>query len=185
MIKINLLPKRDVKKTVKKFELRLPSRITKILIIPIGITLIILSVVFLHTEATKSELNKDIDAKKKVIQELQKKIAEVKKFEAMNKDIEEKTELIENLKKMQSAPVNILSAVAKKLPEGVWLTAVTTSDDSVTVDGMAFSNFNVVTFVENLKATPDFQDVALIESQQTELEKQLVYKFIVKFKIKV
>jgi len=87
----------------------------------------------------------------------------------MNKDIEAKTKLIENLKRMQSAPVNILSIVVKKIPDGVWLTGLN-YDETITVEGIGFSNLNVVAFVENLKETPELQDVYLVESQQTEFE---------------
>lgn len=183
MIKINLLPERKVKKERKKVEIKLSGEIGKKLAIPIVITLVILLAIFAYCESTKSSLEKQIDEQKKKLELLQKKIQEVKKFEAMNKDIEEKTKLIENLKKMQSAPVSILSIIVKKLPDGVWLTGLS-FNDVVTVEGMGFSNLNVVQFVENLKATQELQDVYLVESQQTEFEKQNVYKFTLKFKLK-
>lgn len=184
MIKINLLPKKEIKKTGKKIEISLSGNVVKRLAIPAGLTLIVLVAIFAYCEITKSALEKDIQAQKNSLEGLQKKIQEVKKFEAMNKDIETKAKLIENLKKMQSAPVSILSIVVKKLPDGVWLTGLT-FDDTVTVEGIGFSNLNVVQFVDNLKATPELQDVYLVESQQTEFEKQAVYKFTVKFKLRV
>lgn len=184
MIKINLLPKKEIKKPYKKFQISLSEEIIKKFAIPAGITIGIVLAVFAYCEYTKSEYQKDIDTQKKVLSELQGKIAEVKKFEAMNKDIEAKTKLIESLKKMQSAPVSILSTVVKKLPDGLWLTGLQ-FDGTVTVEGIGFSNLNVVAFVDNLKATPELQDVYLVESQQTEFEKQIVYKFIIKFKLKV
>ncbi|MGB9710735.1 MAG: PilN domain-containing protein [Thermodesulfovibrio sp.] len=184
MIKINLLPKKEVKKEGKKIEIKLSGDIVKKLSIPAGLTLIVLAAILFYCELTKSALEKDIQLQKRTIEGLQKKIQEVKKFEAMNKDIEAKAKLIENLKKMQSAPVSILSIVVKKLPDGVWLTGVA-FDNTVTVEGIGFSNLNVVQFVDNLKATPELQDVYLVESQQTEFEKQAVYKFTVKFKLKV
>nr|WP_274703111.1 PilN domain-containing protein [Thermodesulfovibrio thiophilus] len=85
---------------------------------------------------------------------------------------------------MQSAPVNILSIVVKKIPDGVWLTGLN-YNETITVEGIGFSNLNVVAFVENLKETQELQDVYLVESQQTEFEKQAVYRFIVKFRLKV
>ncbi|WP_353684114.1 PilN domain-containing protein [Thermodesulfovibrio sp. 3907-1M] len=184
MIKINLLPKKEIKKAGKKIEIKLSGEIVKKLAIPVGLTLIVLVAILVYCEITKSALEKDIQLQKRTIEGLQKKIQEVKKFEAMNKDIEAKAKLIENLKKMQSAPVSILSIVVKRLPDGVWLTALT-FDNTITVEGIGFSNLNVVQFVDNLKATPELQDVYLVESQQTEFEKQAVYKFTVKFKLKV
>uniref|UniRef100_A0A7C4EQ51 Type IV pilus assembly protein PilN n=1 Tax=Thermodesulfovibrio aggregans TaxID=86166 RepID=A0A7C4EQ51_9BACT len=184
MIKINLIPKREIKKAGKRLEDRVSGEVLRKLIIPAGITVVFLILVFAYCEITKSDLQKEIETQKKTIEGLQKKIAEVKKFEAMNKDMEMKTKLIENLKRMQSAPVNILSIVAKKLPEGVWLTGLS-YDDSITVEGFGFSNLNVVAFVENLKSAEQLQDVHLVESLHSEYEKQSVYKFIIKFKLRV
>lgn len=183
MIKINLIYRRETKRPGRRPEGRLPAEVIKKLIIPAGITIGVLIAVLAYCEFTKSDLQKEIETQKKTIEGLQKKIAEVKKFEAMNKDIEMKTKLIENLKKMQSAPVNILSIIAKKLPDGIWLTGLS-YDDSITVEGFGFSNLNVVSFVESLKATPELQDVHLVESLHTDYEKQGVYKFIIKFKLR-
>lgn len=184
MIKINLLPKRELKKTDKKFQINLSGEILKKFIFPIGITIMIMLSIVAYFEYTKSEYQKEIETQKNVLSSLQKKIAEINKFEAMNKDIERKTKLIESLKKMQSTPVSILNFVVKKLSDGVWLTGLH-YDDTVTVEGIGFSNLNVVAFVDNLKATPELQDVYLVETQQTEFEKQTVYKFIIKFRLKV
>lgn len=182
MIKINLIQRKETK-AVRRLEGRLPAEVIKKLLIPVGITMVVLIAVLAYCEFTKSDLQMEIERQKNTIEGLQKKIAEVKKFEAINKDIESKTKLIENLKKMQSVPVNILSIVAKKLPDGIWLSGLS-YDDTVTVEGFGFSNLNVVAFVENLKATPELQDVHLVESLHAEYEKQSVYKFIIKFKLR-
>ncbi|MCS7164507.1 MAG: PilN domain-containing protein [Thermodesulfovibrio sp.] len=184
MIKINLLSKKDIKKLNKRDQIQVLGEIVKRIWIPFIITVAIVLAIFAYFEYLKSEYQKEIEKQKQLLTSLQKKIAEIKRFEAMNKDIENKTKLIESFKKMQSAPVNILSTVVKKLPEGVWLTGLQ-FDDAVTVEGIGFSNLNVVAFVDNLKSTPELQDVYLVESQQTEFEKQSVYKFIVRFKLRV
>jgi len=184
MIKINLLPKEERKKKVsKKVELKISKEILKRLVLPIGITIVLLGAIFAYMELTQSSLKKDIEKQKFTLSQLQKKIEEVKKFESLNKDVENKIKIVEDLRKMQATPVTILNNIVKKIPDGVWLAGIT-YDGAITIEGYGFSNLNVVAFVENLKGTPEFQDVSLVESQQTEYDKVPVYKFIVKCNLK-
>lgn len=183
MIKINLLPKKEVKKVAKP-EIKISWDILRKIAIPIGCTVVILVILFGYCEIKKSNLQKTVDQERATLQALQKKIAEVKKFEAMNKDFENKVKLIENLKRMQSAPLVVLSNIVKKIPDGVWLTTIK-YENEITLEGIAFSNLNIVNFVENLKTVNEFADVSLVESQQTEYEKQQLYKFAIKFKYRI
>lgn len=184
MIKINLLPKAEVKKVGKKVEVRLTGDILKKLLIATAIPALLIIVVLAYFEFTKTNIQKDIEKNRKILAELQKKIDEIKKFEVLNKEFERKTKLIEDLKNKQSAPVTLFSTIAKKVPDGVWLTSMGYNEGTISLEGFGFSNFNVVSFVENLKSSPEFQDVNLTESQKSEYEKAPVYKFIINLKLK-
>jgi len=124
MIKINLLPKGEVKRAARPIAEGVSKDILLKLFLPIGVVVLLVLAVFAYMEITKSSLKKEIEDQKKIFLQLQQKIDEVKKIEALNKDIETKTKLIEELKRKQSAPVTILSSIAKILPEGVWLTEI-------------------------------------------------------------
>lgn len=184
MIKINLLPKKEIKKAAIPAEIGVSKDILLKLGLPILLTILIVLAVFAYMEMTKSNLRKEIDQDKKTLTQLQQTIEEVKKIEQLNKEIETKTKILEDLRKLQGIPVLLLNNIPKKLPEGVWLTGLNYDNRSVSIEGMAFSNLNIVAFVENLKSIADFQNVNLVESQQTEFDKVLVYKFIIKFDIK-
>lgn len=184
MIKINLLPKREVKRAAIPTEIGLSKDILLKLGLPVSIAIFLVIAVFAYMEITKSSLKNDIEQNKKNLAQLQQKIEEVKKIEQMNKEIEIKTKIIEDLKKMQSTPVMLLNTVSKKLPEGVWLVGLSYENRAVSIEGMAFSNLNIVAFVDNLKSVIDFQNVNLVESQQTEFDKVPVYKFVIKFDVR-
>lgn len=184
MIKINLLPKKEIKKAPRKLELSLPAESLKKIIIPLALTLILIIGIVVYFEITLADLQKEINQQRNTLAGLKQKIDEVKKFESINKEIENKTKLIEDFKRMQAIPLTILSTIVKKLPDGVWISKIN-YDDIVTIEGYAFSNLNVVSFVDNLKSTPQLNEVNLIETSQTEFEKQLIYKFVIKFKLKV
>lgn len=184
MIKINLLPIRDAKRAVRTVDTEATKDILLKLVLPIGITFLLLIAVFAYMEITKSGINKDIEKNKMTLTQLQKKIEEVNKFEQMNRDIEKKNKIIEELRKMQYVPIMLLNTVAKKLPDGVWLTKLTYENKEITIEGMAYSNLNIVAFVDNLKSVNDFQEVNLVESQQTEYEKVSIYRFLIKFNLR-
>jgi len=203
MIKINLLPKGEVKRAARPIAEGVSKDILLKLFLPIGVVVLLVLAVFAYMEITKSSLKKEIEDQKKIILQLQQKIDEVKKIEALNKDIETKTKLIEELKRKQSAPVTILSSIAKILPEGVWLTEINygipikkegggnvekdkekMAEKTIVTKGFGFSNLNIVAFVEALKKSPDFSDINLVETQQTVYDNVPVYKFILEFKLK-
>ncbi|MDI6713972.1 MAG: PilN domain-containing protein [Thermodesulfovibrio sp.] len=203
MIKINLLPKREIKRAASPIGEGVSKDILLKLALPVGVVVLLVLAVFAYMEITKSSLKKEIEDQKKILAQLQQKIEEVKKFEALNKDIETKTKLIEELKKKQSVPVTILSSIAKTLPEGVWLTEVNygmpvkkeggqtadkekekMAEKTIVTKGFGFSNLNIVAFVEALKKSPDFSDINLVETQQTIYDNVPVYKFILEFKLK-
>lgn len=184
MIKINLAPKVEKKKTALPKPSDVSKNILLKLLLPLGLTILLVAGTFAYMEMTKDSLKKDIDQNRKTLAQLQKKIEEVRKIEELNKEIETKTKILEDLQKMKTTPVMLLNTLAKRLPEGVWLTGINYDNKLVSLEGMAFSNLNIVAFVDNLKAVNDFQNVNLIESQQTEFDKVPVYKFIIKFDIK-
>ncbi|GEM_PF-614005 len=205
MIKINLLPKKDTKRSASRdagVEISKESFIK--LALPLSITLLLILAVFAYIEISKKQLKNEIERNKKTFIELQDKIEQVKNFESMNKEIETKTKLIENLKNKQQVPLIILVSVAKNLPDGVWLTELSfgmpdksqsgrSSDKEteklaeknvITVKGFGFSNLNIVSFIESLKKVSEFTDINLVETLQAEYEKVPVYRFVLNFKIR-
>jgi type IV pilus assembly protein PilN len=190
MIRINLLTERKQKKQ-KKIELPLsgegkkPLPFIALLGIVTGVVLlvVVLAVVFLKMKV--SDLKAEYTSNQAKITEYKKKIDEVKKYEALNKAIQQKSNLIETLKKNQSVPVRLLDDVSKLLPDGIWLTSLTFNNPTVSIDGFGYTNVDVVSFVENLKKSPEYSDVYLVETKQGTVEKTEVYNFKLNFKVKI
>jgi type IV pilus assembly protein PilN len=116
--------------------------------------------------------------------DLKKKIDEVKKYEELNKVIQQKTTLIETLKKNQSAPARLLDDISKLIPGEAWLTSVTFNNPQIVVEGVSFSNNDVVAFIDSLKRSPDYIDVYLEETKQGNMENLEVYQFKLNFKVR-
>jgi type IV pilus assembly protein PilN len=191
MIRINLLAER---KQTKQKKVELPPLIGEqkkglgfltLLAIVTGTTILIMALVVFFLQSKVSDLKSEYGANQGKIAEFKKKIDEVKKYEALNKAIQQKSSLIENLKKNQSVPVRLLDDISNLLPDGIWLSAVGYNNPQVTIEGIGFTNMDVVAFVENLKKSPAYSDVYLEETKQAKVDKTDVYNFKLNFKVKI
>jgi len=108
----------------------------------------------------------------------------VKTVEEERKEVADKIGVIEQLKKNQSSLVRLLDEVSKALPQGVNLTSLSESSGQVNIEGTAFTNNDIVRFVDNLKASPLLADVFLLESAQGAQEGIEIYKYKLKFVFK-
>ncbi|MDP2166795.1 MAG: PilN domain-containing protein [Thermodesulfovibrionales bacterium] len=173
MIRINLLP---TKRKVKKKPKPVPNFVI------VGVLLLTASVVasvytryFLNAKIEALETKKAENAKK--IAELNEKIKEVKDFEARNKLFTDRKNIIEDLRKNQSLPVKILDEMSMRLTEGVWLISISITGNNINIDGVGFSNSEIVSFVQNLKASALFKEAYLHETRQAAIEGIEVYTF--------
>jgi type IV pilus assembly protein PilN len=187
MIRINLLVERKQKKQKKEETVviadrkKAPSFIGILLISVIGACFLVGLAYFLlqmNVDSLKDEYKENTVK----ISEFRKKIDEVKKYEDLNKAIEAKSTLIKNLKKNQATPAKLLDDISKLLPADTWVTSMSYNSPQVVIEGVAFANNDVVSFIENLKKSPDYIDVFLEESKQGAVDKVEVYFFKFNFK---
>lgn len=183
MIRINLLSEERKKK--KKKKIKGPSNF----LVTVGLAalsaVLIAGGAALFFKNQVSRLKMNIESNKTKLADLAKKTNEANRYEKLNKEITQRNAIIENLKKNQSIPVKILDNVSTAIPEGVWLVNLAYRDSGVVIEGQAFSNIDIVSYVENLKKSVDFTDVYLEESRQIEVGKVQVYRFKLNFKVKV
>ena len=180
MIRINLLTEKKKKKKIKG-----TANFFVTVGIVCGVTIIVMGTVTFALTLMVSELKEQSRLNAEKITELTRKINEVKKLENLNKEIGQRNTLIETLRKNQAVPVKILNDVSAAIPKGVWLTSMTYKENGVKLEGHAFTNIDIVTYVENLKRSDNFVDVYLEESKQVEFEKVQVYRFNLNFKVRV
>jgi Tfp pilus assembly protein PilN len=178
MIKINLLP------TKKKKSLVLPRPFIYGIIASI-LLLIIMVVVTFYLNKQIATMKTNVFAKEQRLKQLKAKLVEVQNYEKDNQEFREKTRIIEQLKKNQVIPLILLDEVSERLPKGVWLTQLEDEGGTVSIQGFAFTNSDLVSYVQNLKNSKYLSEVMLIESRQTDLEGFSIYKFNLTFKIKV
>jgi type IV pilus assembly protein PilN len=179
MIRINLLPAKR-KKKASEFPIHfIPGIFVSI------ITLVLLVVYFFYLNNQIASIKADRTAKEQRLAEIKEKIKEVENYEKDNEVFREKNKVIEELKAKQAAPLILLDEVSNMLPRGVWLTSLTDNGGIITISGVAFTNPDLVNYVQNLKGSKYMSDVQLIESRQAKIEQSSVYNFSLSFKMKI
>ncbi|NOZ25203.1 MAG: PilN domain-containing protein [Nitrospirae bacterium] len=185
MIRINLLP---VKR--KKKPKPIPGFVVATVVASI---IVIVGVVFAYVNI-KEEI-KTLQARKTAneqkLQELKKKLKALENYETLVKAVERKKGVILQLRKNQGVPVRLMDELSKDLPNGIWLKELKTMGNTVDIEGYAFTNSDVVKYVNRLKKSPLFNSVYLAESKRKEIsaggtkEKIPVYNFKIKLGVKV
>lgn len=165
MLRINLLPIRQLKKRAKA-----TNQIAAAAVVFIAV-LVLLALVGALQAGKISALNEDIAAKQKEKQSFDKVIQELAELEKKRLDLNNKINIINQLKADSSLTVRVLDEVARIIDnKRMWLTQLTQSGGSLTISGYALDNQTVATFMDNLKAeSPFIVDVNLTNSSLSQV----------------
>lgn len=177
MIKINLLPTKRKKKA---------KPIPTFLLSTIAITVvvcIILAILYSVFSSQVSEKQTEVKAKEIQLAALKEKIKDVEDFEKRNTIFEQRNAIIEQLSKNRAVPVKILNEISELLPAGVWINSMDVSGSNIKLGCTAFTNTDVVNYVNNLKKSKLFADVFLQESVETAGSGMTLYSFKLTFKV--
>ena len=178
MIKVNLLP---VKKKKKKQPL--PAFFLSMFLVTLAAVVVLGYLIFLFSGRV-SDRREKVRGNEAKIEELKRKIKDVEDFEKRNVVFQQRKEIIETLGRNKSIPVKILDEINAQLPPGVWLTAMDVKDDKINLNCTAFTNTDVVNYVDNLKNSKLFTDIYLQESVQAQSGGTSLYNFRLNFKVK-
>lgn len=92
------------------------------------------------------------------IAELNKKIAEIKDLRARRDNLLARMEVIQDLQRDRTRIVHLFEDIVRKLPEGVYLTALAKNGGRFTLDGVAQSNARVSDLMNRLDDSVWFTD---------------------------
>ncbi len=156
MIRINLLPVRQMKKKTQALRLLFLSGVA----IVATLVVLLLATGFLSTKVSGLEKNiKDLTARKK---ELDKTLKLIKKLEMQKKLVDQQTGVVNKLKKKSQLTVRILDDIARRTPhERMWLESFAQDPNSLKLSGMALDNRTIANYLEKLKKSPYLANVTL------------------------
>jgi type IV pilus assembly protein PilN len=180
MIKINLLPtKRKPPRKVTELQKQLI-----IAVVVFGGVATSMGLYFLSLNSKIAAKTQEKAAAMAEVERQDKMLREVKNVEEERKKVTDKIGVIEQLKKNQQGPVRLLDEISRAIPVSVDLISMTESGGSINLAGEAFSNEDVVKFVDNLKASKYFTDIYLLETSQKSKEGYELYDYKLQFKYK-
>lgn len=164
MLRINLLPIRQLKKRAKA-----RNQIFSFITLFIFLLLILGAVGFLQT-AKINTIESSIANLKKETQKYAPILAEIKRLEKAKKNLENKISIIKKLKRDSSTTVHILDEVANKVDsKRMWLKSLKQQGQSLSLTGIALDNRTVAQFMEALKESPYISIVNLSNASLTKV----------------
>jgi type IV pilus assembly protein PilN len=147
MIRVNLLPHRQIKRAAKQREFGLMAAMAA------GAAC---AVVFLGWQFLSAQNNAQLERNsrlEKANTELDKQIADIKDLKDQINNVLERKHVVENLQTNRSQAVVILDELTRQLPEGVYLKSIKQAGNLITLDGVADTNARVATLVRNLSVS--------------------------------
>jgi type IV pilus assembly protein PilN len=159
MLRINLLPVRQLKKRAKARN-QIISAIVALcsLLVLLGIVGILQKRTISATQTTIADLTKKKDAYGPML-------AEIEMLKNQKQELERKTAVINKLRTESSITVRVLDEVAKNVDNSrLWLESLSQQSASLSLTGVALDNETVAQFMDKLKASKVIADVNLTSS---------------------
>lgn len=159
MLKINLLPVRQLKKRAKA---------RKQLFGMSGLFILVLAVLMIAggLQAHKiSSLQTDITALQHEKDSYTSTLNKIAKLKKDREELKRKTDIIKQLKSESSLTVRVLDEVANRIDnQRMWLDSLNQANSSLKLSGIALDNQTIAQFMDNLKDSPFVRDVTLTSS---------------------
>jgi len=166
MILINLLPWREQQREWRRKQFFI------ILIISLAITLFI---AFLFYFTIKTQLRAELSANQYLTSEIStvdNKIVEIQKLKGQRLELIERMRLIGSLQAERASTIHLFDQMVRIVPEGVYLSEVQRSGETVLLTGKAESNSRVSELMRHIEASKWLADPVLtqIKAEDDETE---------------
>ena len=178
MIRINLLPHREAKRSQRRREFNF---------ILVGIVIGALALWYVgklyldERIATQQRRNDLLTLENKKLGE---QIEEIKKLKDQTAALLARKQVVETLQVNRSASVKLIDQLVRQLPDGVYLKAVKQTGQKINMVGLAQSNARVSTLMRNLESSPYLQNAELVEIKSATDRNQRVNEFSLNISLK-
>ena len=157
MMRINLLPHRQIKRAERQREFGLMG------LMAAGAAC---AVIFLGWQYLGSQKDSQLERNgrlEQAIVSLDKEIADIKDLKDQISNVLERKQIVENLQTNRSQSVVILDELTRQLPEGLYLKSIKQTGNLITLEGVADTNARVATLVRNLSVSNWMESPNLVE----------------------
>jgi len=177
MIRISLLPVRAAKKK--------ETALQQVFIFSAGViaVLVLVLVLWLVKLGQISGTQNDITAANARLSELKTRIGKLDEIKKLKDEVKKKLDVLTLLRKNKSGPASRLATLSDVTPEQLWLEKYRENGDTISISGLAFSEELIAQFIRALEASPEYQKVDLVVSEQKDITGYKLKRFDLSFKI--
>ena len=180
MIRINLLrpEKKEFKKVttapgIEKEAKAAPPYPALIILLAI---VAIAALAITQNNSIKREQNL-LDEANREKKSLQHVLIKLKQLEQQKDLFERKIGLIRDLQLRQDVAVTIMDELSRHLPDWVWLTEVAYKEQTIHIQGRAFTNNQIADYIRRLDISPHFDSINLSRSKLKNIRNDQYFEF--------
>ena len=170
MIRINLLGQARPKATRQAVPLE--STLQVVLgLAAVAVACVVLSVVYFSQKRQLDDTNRRIQQLQAEKASLQQIKQDVDRFESQKSVLQQRIDVIETLQKNRTGGQELLRMVANTVVrvDSLWLTGMTKTADSISVEGEAGSINAVANFITELKRSGYFDNIEIKDAKENDL----------------
>ena len=179
MIRVNLLPHRQIRREARQREFGLMTMFSAIA----AAAIVFLGYTYINSKIeAQTERNTRLDA---AIVKLDKEISDIKDLKGQISTMLERKQVVENLQTNRSQAVIVLDELSRQLPEGMYLKSIKQQGNVISIEGVADTNARVATLVRNLSTSNwmELPNLVEIKSVMVNTLKQNAFSLNVKIKV--
>lgn len=161
MIRINLLPHRELKKAAhrKRFQ----NMLAAALLAGLGLSYAGYS----WLDSTLSEQQRRNQQLQTAIAKLDKELSNIETLRRQRLDMLTRKELVERLQHSRTEATRIFDELIKTLPEGVFIKSFKQTGPAISVSGTSLSSARIAALMRNLEQSTVFSTPVLVEVKST------------------
>ncbi len=157
MIRINLLPHREMKRAARQREFYIFAGAAAFLGVAIWF-----AVKGVNSSRIENQMSRNSYLETEIAT-LDKQIEEIRKIKELTQALLGRKAVVETLQGNRAETVHVLDQMARQLPDGVYLKGIKQAGNSLSLSGYAQSNARVSTLMRNLDSSPWLELPALVE----------------------
>lgn len=171
MIRINLLPHRELKRRERRQQFFVVS--VAMVVVGLLVALLVHTVIAGYIE--RQERRNDF--LKSEITKLDAQIAEIKRLREQIDALLARKQVIESLQTTRAQAVNVMNEFARRVPDGVYLRSIKQTGPKIALLGYSQSNSRVSALMRSLDESPYLANPGLVEIKAATVNKRRVSDF--------
>jgi len=176
MIRINLLPHRELKRAARRRQFNI---LLGFAVAAGGVAVILGHSLIAARQSAQDARNAFLEQE---IAKLDGQIGEIRKIREQTQALLERKQVVETLQSNRTEGVHLFDQMIRLLPDGLYLRSFKQAGDIVTISGYTQSSARVSTLMRNLDSSPWFESANLVEIKAATVNNLRANEFVLSVK---